>query len=252
MTDIFRALLVDPAERSVTAITFGVDDTTGWRKLIGVGPDDSLDHAIIRHDPLNPVTLCVFVEGFGYYRQPPPAWWRFEGYQNPLAGRSIVYAVDERGETVDVPDALEDFRPRVTWLGFERPTDLPKSAVMKNGEIISEVDHNAADKPQSAAETYSRLFGSEPASEAKIKTPAELAYWIWEHRERMPMFVVYAHHPEHKFVAVLWLSLPSPERQDVLLASPNIDALRDQLAGLGMTHLSRSEKDDPNILEIWL
>lgn len=160
--DTFRALLVDPVERTVTEIAFGAGDVIGWRRLLGLDPDDSLDHAIIRRDPLDPVTLCVFVDGFGYYRQPPPAWWRFEGYPNPLAGRSLVYGSDDHGETVDVQIELDDFCRRVTWLGHERPSDLPKSVVMKGGEIISEVDHNAADRPQSTAEAYDRLFPKEP------------------------------------------------------------------------------------------
>jgi hypothetical protein len=85
------------------------------------------------------------------------------------------------------------------------------------------------------------------------QTPAELTYWIWEHRERLPMFVIYDK-PERpgKFIALLWLSLPSPEYQQYALWSDDLDKLRDQLTGLGLTHLSPNENDDPTVLEIWL
>jgi hypothetical protein len=161
-SDRFRAFLVDPNDRTVTEVSFEAGDGHSWRKLLGLDPDDSLDHAILSGLRGDPTRLCVFVDGAGYYRQPPPAWWRFDGYPNPLAGPSLVYGCNEFGETVDVPGDVEGFYQRVIWLGVSRPT-LPKSQVLKGGEVISEVDHNAPDAPTSQAEYYKRMFpGEEP------------------------------------------------------------------------------------------
>jgi hypothetical protein len=160
-SDGFRALLVDPADRTVTEVEMRSGEPPSWRGLMGLDPGESLDHAIIWGGPNDPVRLCIFVDGAGYYRQPPPAWWRFDDYPNPLPGRTLVYGCDEAGETVDVPDDLEAFYQRVEWLGSERPT-LPKSQVISGGKVVVEVDHNAPDRPQSPAEYFDRMFPKEP------------------------------------------------------------------------------------------
>jgi hypothetical protein len=43
-------------------------------------------------------------------------------------------------------------------------------------------------------------------------------------------------------------SRPTPEA----MASHNIDLLRDELAGRGLTMIPRMDGDDPNIMETWL
>lgn len=76
---------------------------------------------------------------------------------------------------------------------------------------------------------------------------------LWEHRERLPMFTVFAHPSDHPDAYVARLALTRPELQitNLILRHPDLDVLRDELAGLGLTQLSRSPEDPPNIVETW-
>jgi hypothetical protein len=77
--------------------------------------------------------------------------------------------------------------------------------------------------------------------------------FLYDEREKLPMFVVYDHpvdFPQH-YVAVLWVSAPVLRLPYVLRAS-TIERLRDMLDALGLTHLHRYPDDDPRIMETWL
>lgn len=77
---------------------------------------------------------------------------------------------------------------------------------------------------------------------------------LYEARERLPMFTVYDHPRDfpHAYVARLWLTLPEAQPTELMLAHPELDVLRDELAHLGLTQLNRSPGDDPAILETWI
>lgn len=77
---------------------------------------------------------------------------------------------------------------------------------------------------------------------------------LWEHRDRLPMFTVYDHPRDQPdvYVARLWLTLPKAEPTNLILSHPEIEAIRAELRGLGLTRLMRRPEDDPKIMETWL
>jgi hypothetical protein len=87
-----------------------------------------------------------------------------------------------------------------------------------------------------------------------MSAPDLLPSLLYEHRDRLPMFVVYDHpsdHPDH-YVARLWVTLPEAAPTNVLLKHPDLDVIRDELERLGLAHLARQAADDPKILETWI
>lgn len=90
--------------------------------------------------------------------------------------------------------------------------------------------------------------------EASLDIQATRAH-IYALRARLPMFVVYRDPedwPPGFFVAVLWTSLPEPERSDLAIGDRNLERLQTTMEALGLTKLMRSEGDDPVILETWI
>lgn len=80
-----------------------------------------------------------------------------------------------------------------------------------------------------------------------------LSRLTYDHRDRLPMWVVYDHprdYPQH-FVARMHLTLPSPQPTDHVIVASALSAIYDKLP-LGLVKLARMEGDDPNILEVWL
>lgn len=58
--------------------------------------------------------------------------------------------------------------------------------------------------------------------------------------------------PEY-YVARLWHIAPGqPHPTSTVIASSNLEIVRDYLLELGLTQLPRTEEDDPVILECWL
>lgn len=83
--------------------------------------------------------------------------------------------------------------------------------------------------------------------------PATVRF-LYDLRERLPMFVVYDHpadFPDH-FVARLWVSVPQQMAFRFVLRARTLDALYDALEAFGLTHLSRQEGDAPEIIGSWL
>lgn len=77
---------------------------------------------------------------------------------------------------------------------------------------------------------------------------------LWEHRDRLPMFTVYDRPSDQPdvYVARLWLTLPKAEATNLILRHPELEAIRDELRGLGLTQLMRQAGDDPKIVETWI
>lgn len=77
--------------------------------------------------------------------------------------------------------------------------------------------------------------------------------FLFDLRDRLPMFVVYDHpadFPDH-YVARLWVSHPPTPIRFVLRAM-TLAALQDTLDALGLVHLMRHEADDPAVVETWV
>jgi hypothetical protein len=148
----FRAYRVDPQLRTVEQIAFQ-DHRTAYAQV----GTENLDHAAMRRG--DDGLLCFWVDGAGYYK-PGLSWWRFAGYEHPLAGVGVICGADQRGETDDVPATLQEVAALVTWIDG-RPV-LPHATAEGPDGLIADIDFNAPDAPTSMEETYRRLFGQEP------------------------------------------------------------------------------------------
>jgi hypothetical protein len=78
--------------------------------------------------------------------------------------------------------------------------------------------------------------------------------WLYELRDRLPMFVIYDHPSDRPdfYVARLWLSLPEPAASGYVIMDPDLERLQESMASMGLTKLMPQEGDDPVILETWL
>ena len=73
-------------------------------------------------------------------------------------------------------------------------------------------------------------------------------------RGRVPMLVIYrpvTREYPGRWVARLWVTLPTPRPTRRVLLHDNLDALRDMLP-VGLTLLVRAPQDPPEIKEVWL
>lgn len=146
-------LLIDPFRRVVEDIEFPTDHNA-TRTMIDAR---DLDHAVLfRGDNW---MLCGFCDGEGYYRD-PQAWARLAFYDPPLAGRAVLYAAGDRGETIDIPFKARQIQPDVIWLDA-RPQLPPITATIGGIERVM-VDFNAPDAPKSREEAFARLFEQVP------------------------------------------------------------------------------------------
>ena len=69
------------------------------------------------------------------------------------------------------------------------------------------------------------------------------------------MWVVYDHpsdYPEHYVARQHVVGTGGDEATDRVLASPTLESLRVALAEIGLVCLTRSDEDDPVIVETWL
>lgn len=81
-----------------------------------------------------------------------------------------------------------------------------------------------------------------------------IAQLMYEHRERLPMFVVYRDAPDLDvpYAARMWLTLPKGEATNVVLGFASLRGARDALSRLGLTNLGRDVNDEPQIVESWV
>jgi hypothetical protein len=71
----------------------------------------------------------------------------------------------------------------------------------------------------------------------------------------LPMWVVYDHpsdYPEHYVARQHIVGIDGEEPTDRMMASFTLDSIRTELADLGLICVTRSEGDDPVIVETWL
>lgn len=69
------------------------------------------------------------------------------------------------------------------------------------------------------------------------------------------MWTVYDHPADFPdcFVARRWrVTADGPQAMSQVITSGDLDLLRREMAGMGLTVLNRSPDDDPKIVEVWL
>lgn len=81
-----------------------------------------------------------------------------------------------------------------------------------------------------------------------------LSQILWQHRESLPMFTVYAQPSDFPddFVARLWMTLPEARPTTLFLRHPELEVIRSELRGLGLYQLPRDPNDDAKIVESWI
>lgn len=104
----YRAILVDPVSRTITALTLA-NDHKAVQAAIGAR---CLDTATIARD--GRMHVLAVVDDSGLIQGLP--CFRFDGYHHPLAGKAVLLGCDRAGETVDCPLDIEAVTARVRWL----------------------------------------------------------------------------------------------------------------------------------------
>jgi hypothetical protein len=78
--------------------------------------------------------------------------------------------------------------------------------------------------------------------------------YLFEQRDRLPMFVVTDHPSDwpHDYVARLHFSLPASEPTGFVIKHPELEPLHAALSGLGLVRTDPAPGDEPVIIEVWL
>lgn len=109
-----RAILIDPAARTVTEVEHNGDYRDIYRHIecdcfsvVGIDDVDS-----------------VFIDDEGLLKDEPGPFFALAGYPQPLAGRGLILGCDEEGETIAARMSLDEARamvsfPEAKFRGFE-------------------------------------------------------------------------------------------------------------------------------------
>ena len=96
MTKTIKAMLIDPATRSVTPVEYHGD----FREIYKHLNCDTFDVAYVTIDGHD---LDIYVDDEGLFN--PTHFFTGKGFHNPLAGRGLVFGrVDDEGENTSFPD----------------------------------------------------------------------------------------------------------------------------------------------------
>jgi hypothetical protein len=80
------------------------------------------------------------------------------------------------------------------------------------------------------------------------------AQFLWDNRERLPMWTLYQY-PDDKFgvyIARLSFTLPIYQPTAFTLESNEVEPVRFRLAAMGFTPMQRHPNDEPQIMETWI
>lgn len=112
----FSGFLIDPKARTISAHIYNGD----WRSIApALGPDvHSFDLARIEDQDGNSL-VDVFVDDEGMVPEKGNAhFFTINGYLQPLAGRGLVLASDQDGNTIGARVSLEKLRANVMFLQY--------------------------------------------------------------------------------------------------------------------------------------
>jgi hypothetical protein len=109
MRTAYRALLIDPAARTVTSVPFNGDPKT----IVGA---ECLDFFTIAEFGLSFDQGCIDDDGLS--RGEPVHAFRFDNRDDPIAGRCLVIGARiHSGEACDAMMSIAFVREHVQWLG---------------------------------------------------------------------------------------------------------------------------------------
>lgn len=111
-----RALLIDPAERSIKEITINPEKGKLLQELVGVEGLGFFRVEMYEHG---------FDEGvcddLGLARGEPVHAFQFTHLGDPIAGKCVVFGADRTGATKDATMTLECAKRFIRWLGVIKP-----------------------------------------------------------------------------------------------------------------------------------
>lgn len=100
-----KSYLIDPFAQSVTVV-----DYTGNYKNIY----EHIKATCFTTVQINPQQDMIFVDDEGLFKK-DQAFFRFHGYDQPLAGRGLVLGTDRRGESVEPKCTIEWLSRVISW-----------------------------------------------------------------------------------------------------------------------------------------
>lgn len=127
-----RAILIDPTTKTVTEVDHANDYRDIYRLI------EATDFNVVSiNDPGN---HCIYVDGESLLVDEPGPFFKWHGYHQPIAGKGLILATDEEGNSIAATLSLEDVQTRVLWpdiefVGFEQ---IPEGAKI-NHPILGEM-----------------------------------------------------------------------------------------------------------------
>lgn len=109
-----RAILIDPFKQSITDVEYSGDYHDIY-KLIGC---ETFTIAPITHRG-----DAIFVDDEGLFK-PDQAFFKHDGYPQPLAGKGLILGCDEDGETVEPTVTLEEMKAATQFLNHAQLTAI--------------------------------------------------------------------------------------------------------------------------------
>lgn len=104
-----RAILIDPFTRSITEVEYSGD----YHDIYKLIDCDTFTIAPITHRGDG-----IFVDDEGLFK-PDQAFFKHDGYPQPLAGCGLIMGCDEEGETVEPTISLADTIAAVRFMSLE-------------------------------------------------------------------------------------------------------------------------------------
>lgn len=82
----------------------------------------------------------------------------------------------------------------------------------------------------------------------------EFAQFLYDHRDRLPLWTLYQHPDDRPgyYVARLFFTLPATVATGYTIEAHELEPVRFRLAAMGFTPMQRSPEDEPHILETWI
>lgn len=111
-----KAILINPFDQSITTIKVDhANDIKGMDTIHNLINCDCCD--TFRPGELD----LMLVDDRGHLKETQQAFFRWEGYGWPLAGKALLFGLDSpHGDLVDVRLTVEQVQGKITWLGIRQ------------------------------------------------------------------------------------------------------------------------------------
>lgn len=104
-----RAILIDPFKHSITEVEY----SGNYQDIYNLIDCDTFTIAPITHRG-----DAIFVDDEGLFK-PEQAFFKHDGYPQPLAGKGLILGCDEEGETVEPTISLADTVAAVRFMTID-------------------------------------------------------------------------------------------------------------------------------------